>query len=239
VIIDSKASLVAHKPASTVARQIADAIALKEDLHAASPSGEAAMKRWTNVENLYRTLERYEKRAEETAWELDAPRAPGLSEILHRLTLRFAEDKEEGQGVVTLTTLHGAKGLEYDVVFLIGLEEGILPHKRTIDPKVTDVVEFVTDESGAAVQKDDAIDEERRLFYVGVTRAKERLYLCRARARQQRGQIVPRTPSRFLADVPKELCETREVTELAKLDVKQLAQKTSKAIAAFGPKPKF
>jgi DNA helicase-2/ATP-dependent DNA helicase PcrA len=239
VIIDAKAALVAHKPASAVAKQIAEAIALKEDLHAASPSGEAAMRRWNNVENLYKTLHRYETRAEETAWELDAPRAPALSEILHRLTLRMADEKEEAQGLVTLTTLHGAKGLEYDAVFLIGLEEGILPHKRTTDPKVTDVVEFVTDASGDVVQKEDAVDEERRLFYVGVTRAKERLYLCRARARQQRGQIVPRTPSRFLADVPKELCETREVTELAKLDVKQLAQKAGKAIAAFGAKPKF
>jgi DNA helicase-2/ATP-dependent DNA helicase PcrA len=239
VIIDAKAALVAHKPASAVARQIADAIGLKEDLHAASPSGEAAMKRWSSVENLFRTLERYERREEETAWDLEAKRAPSLTEILHRLTLRFGDDKEETEGVVTLTTLHGSKGLEYDVVFLIGLEEGILPHKRTTDPKVTDVVEYVTDAAGGAVLKDDAIDEERRLFYVGVTRAKERLYLCRARARQQRGQIVPRTPSRFLADVPKELCETREITELARIDVRQLAQKTSKALASFAPKPKF
>ena len=239
VVIDAKAALVAHKPASVAAQQIADAVALKEDLHASSPSGEAAMKRWANVENLFRTLQRYEQRAEQTAWELDAPRAPALSEILHRLTLRFADDKEEQQGLVTLTTLHGAKGLEYDVVFLIGLEEGILPHKRTVDPKVTDVVEYVTDASGEAVQKDDAIDEERRLFYVGVTRAKERLYLSRARARLQRGQLVARTPSRFLADVPKELCQTRELTELEKLDVRKLAEKTSRAIASFGPRPKF
>ncbi|GAC1542273.1 MAG: UvrD-helicase domain-containing protein [Polyangiales bacterium] len=238
ILLEAKAAAIAGKPASRMARQIAEAIGLKEDVWASSPNGNAAEKRWANVENLFRSLERYEKRAEDHAWELDAPRTPSLHEFLHRLTLRFA-DAEEEHAVVTLTTLHGAKGLEYEVVFLIGLEEGIIPHKRTIDPKVTDVIELVTDASGAVTQKEDGVDEERRLFYVGVTRARKRLYLCRSRARQQRAQIVPRTPSRFLLDVPKELCNEREVTELVKLDASQLRERTTKVLSGFAPRPKF
>jgi superfamily I DNA/RNA helicase len=88
-----------------------------------------------------------------------------------------------------LSSLHSAKGLEFPVVFLIGCVEGVLPHSRTTDPKVTDAV--VTD-----------VEEERRLFYVGVTRAQDLLYVSRYRARVQRGRIVKITPSRFLEGLP-------------------------------------
>src|SRR5262249_3941030 len=149
---------------------ISERIALKADLQAASPNGTAAEKRWSNVEYLYRSLERWMQRSEESAWDLEAKRTPSISEFLHRLTLGIAEEEEGKDQVVTLTALHGSKGLEYDVVFLIGLEEGILPHKRTLAPNAADApIEFKTDESGAAVAVDDGIDEERRLFYVGVT----------------------------------------------------------------------
>jgi len=239
VIVDSKAALDHGRPPAVVARELSDRIGLKADLWAGSPSGTAAEKRWNNVESLYRSLERYWQRAEESAWDLEAKRTPSIQEFLHRLTLRFAEEEEEKHEVVTLTTLHGAKGLEYDVVFLIGLEEGILPHKRTLDPKATDVVEFKTDETGAAVLSEDGIDEERRLFYVGVTRARERLYLCRARARSARGGPVARIPSRFLIDVPEHLVEKREVTEIVRQTPEQMREKTAKVLAGFGGRPKF
>ncbi len=239
VVVDAKAALDHGKPPAVVARELCEKVRLKEDLYGGSPTGNAAEKRWGNVENLFRSLERYYKRAEESAWDLDAKRTPSIAEFLHRLTLRFADEEEDKTEVVTLTTLHGAKGLEYDVVFLIGLEEGILPHKRTLAPSVTDVVEFKTDASGAAVLSEDGIDEERRLFYVGVTRAKERLYLCRARARAARGQPVARIPSRFLADVPEHLCETREVAEVIRQSPQQMKQKTAQALSTFGARPKF
>ena len=107
--------------------------------------------------------------------------------------------------MVTLSTLHGSKGLEFDVVFLIGCEEGYLPHARTIDPKMSDA-----GEGGSA-----DIEEERRLFYVGVTRARERLVLSRARSRVMRGKAVPRTVSRFLLDVPAEMLEETVVEAIA------------------------
>jgi DNA helicase-2/ATP-dependent DNA helicase PcrA len=111
---------------------------------------------------------------------------------------------------VVLTTLHGAKGLEFPVCFLIGLEEELLPHLRTLQPQITDVVDadHATD-----------ISEERRLCYVGITRAQRKLYLTRACTRVMRGRSVPRTPSRFLLEIPDELLEVRDIAEEARKQV--------------------
>jgi len=106
-----------------------------------------------------------------------------------------------------LTTLHGAKGLEFPVCFLIGLEEELLPHIRTLQPQITDVID---------AEHASDISEERRLCYVGITRAQHRLYLTRACQRVQRGRSVPRTPSRFLLEVPDELLEVRDIAEEAR-----------------------
>ena len=111
-----------------------------------------------------------------------------------------------------LTTLHGAKGLEFPVCFMIGLEEMLLPHARTLNPQVTDVLDpdHATD-----------ISEERRLCYVGITRAQRKLYLTRACTRVSRGRIEPRTPSRFLLEIPDELLEIRDLGEEARQKVPQ------------------
>ena len=93
---------------------------------------------------------------------------------------------EEGTDAVTLITLHQAKGLEFPAVFIVGLEEGLLPHSRSIDDP-------------------DQMEEERRLFYVGMTRAKERLYLTRVFRRVVWGNASPARPSRFLTDIPQHL----------------------------------
>ncbi|MBM3659751.1 MAG: hypothetical protein FJW95_09660 [Actinobacteria bacterium] len=96
---------------------------------------------------------------------------------------------EEGQSAITLMTLHSAKGLEYPVVFLTGLEDGIFPHVRSLgDP--------------------DELEEERRLCYVGITRAMERLYLCHAWSRTLFGATDYYPPSRFLNEIPEELVNT-------------------------------
>lgn len=96
------------------------------------------------------------------------------------------DEMEERADAVTLITLHQAKGLEFPVVFIVGMEEGVLPHLRSMDDPT-------------------ALEEERRLCYVGFTRAKERLYLLRAFRRGFRGGSEPSTPSRFLVDVPPQL----------------------------------
>jgi DNA helicase-2/ATP-dependent DNA helicase PcrA len=114
-----------------------------------------------------------------------------LPQFLERVQLTNEQDalSEEGEPI-TLMTLHNAKGLEYPVVFLVGMEEGVFPHSRTLsDP--------------------DEIEEERRLAYVGMTRAEQRLYVTSAWARTLFGGSQSNPPSRFLGEIPPELVEDR------------------------------
>jgi DNA helicase-2/ATP-dependent DNA helicase PcrA len=131
---------------------------------------EEGIERWANV------LELSSLAAEFT--DLD------LSAFLESVALVSDQDTlSEEQNVPTLLTLHAAKGLEFPVVFIVGLEEGLLPHQRSLDEK-------------------EALDEERRLFYVGITRAMDRLYLVRTFRRRIGGASMISEPSRFLADLP-------------------------------------
>jgi DNA helicase-2/ATP-dependent DNA helicase PcrA len=125
------------------------------------------------VEGVLRSLESWEGRE----------RRPTLEGFLQRLALDSREEEPDESSGVTLMTLHGAKGLEFPVVFLAGCEEDLLP---------------VAGIQGEARD----LEEERRLAYVGITRAREALWLTRARVRARRGRVEPRTPSRFLADLP-------------------------------------
>ena len=122
-----------------------------------------------------------------------------LTAFLENVSLVSDVDNlEERPDAITLITLHQAKGLEFPVVFIVGMEEGLLPHMRSID-------------SGDPAE----LEEERRLCYVGMTRAKERLYLLRAFRRGFRGGSEPSKPSRYLADIPQELivAPRKETTE--------------------------
>jgi DNA helicase II / ATP-dependent DNA helicase PcrA len=122
------------------------------------------------------------------ASEYDAANDGGsLTDFLERLALITDTDQESGDEVgVTFMTLHNAKGLEFPVVFIIGLEEGVFPHIRSLT-------------------EPDELEEERRLCYVGITRAMERLYLLHAWSRSLWGQANYNPASRFLAEIPEEL----------------------------------
>ena len=121
----------------------------------------------------------------------DAP----LSEFLEQVALvSDVDDLEEGSSGVTLLTLHAAKGLEFPVVFIAGLEEGILPHSRSMDDA-------------------EELAEERRLFYVGLTRAMDRVYLLHTFRRTVFGEASVGAPSRFLADIPVELTSGGSVSQ--------------------------
>src|SRR5699024_8606166 len=125
--------------------------------------------------------------------ESEAQLEPGsLQAFLEHISLSADADSipDSGEGVVTLMTLHTAKGLEFPVVFLTGMEDGLFPHAR-------------------ALADEHELAEERRLAYVGVTRAQERLYLTRARVRSAWGAPEYNPASRFLADVPPELMDMR------------------------------
>jgi DNA helicase-2/ATP-dependent DNA helicase PcrA len=196
------------------ARAVASAVGLQADIVDAGPTPAIAARRWGNVEELFRTLQK--------AASLGTGDA---RQLLARLSLRFADDHDEAaHDKVTLSTLHGAKGLEFALVFLVGCDEGILPHARTNAPKATDIA--ATIDAG----------EERRLFYVGVTRAKDRLYLLRARQRAQRGSARATLPSRFLADIPPGSLERRTYTAqtpLAPVDLAAQARSAREALQAL------
>jgi DNA helicase-2/ATP-dependent DNA helicase PcrA len=115
-----------------------------------------------------------------------------LADFLNEVALvAAADDIDDESGTVSLMTLHTAKGLEYDVVFLTGIEEGLLPHRMS----------FVVP-GGLA--------EERRLFYVGITRARQKLHISLALARSMFGDTEPSTPSRFLQELPPDLIDWRD-----------------------------
>ncbi|WP_329382890.1 DNA helicase PcrA [Streptomyces sp. NBC_01716] len=145
--------------------------------------------------------------ADEPAPDAPAPDAPAaatpgtLAEFLERVALvadsdQIPDEDEEGSGVITLMTLHTAKGLEFPVVFLTGLEDGVFPHMRAL---------------GQAKE----LEEERRLAYVGITRARERLYLTRSSMRSAWGQPSYNPPSRFLEEIPGEHLEWKRTGPMA------------------------
>jgi DNA helicase-2/ATP-dependent DNA helicase PcrA len=133
---------------------------------------EEGVDRWENVEELRRLAVEYSTRS--------------LDEFLENVALVSDQDTIAEGNIPTLLTLHAAKGLEFGAVFIVGLDDGILPHSRSFD-------------------EPEGMEEERRLFYVGITRAKDKLYLIRAIQRGGRGAAEETYPSRFLDDVPADL----------------------------------
>src|SRR6185436_13809643 len=117
-----------------------------------------------------------------------------LETFLEQITLDSErEEEEESTGdQVTLITMHSCKGLEFPHVYVVGLEEGLLPHSRSKEENS---------------RGETSLDEERRLFYVAITRAMETLTLSHCASRKKFGQAVPCHPSRFLNEVPEELVE--------------------------------
>jgi DNA helicase II / ATP-dependent DNA helicase PcrA len=140
-----------------------------------------AQGRLENLEELVGVAREYDATAEE----------PSVEEFLQQVALFSEQDAlRDDEGVVTLMTLHNAKGLEFPIVFMIGCEDGVFPHSRAI-------------EAGD-------LEEERRLCYVGVTRAKRELYLSYARTRNLYGARDWNLPSRFLEEIPAELTDREE-----------------------------
>jgi DNA helicase-2/ATP-dependent DNA helicase PcrA len=155
------------------------------------------------------------------AWYLENYDLPSLSGFLERVTLNDDDrpgknDKESKleRNAVTLMSLHSSKGLEFPVVFLVGMEEGFLPHKKSI---------YETFD----------IDEERRLCYVGITRAQKQLVLLGARHRRKYGKMEQREPSRFLSEIPKERLVVRD-REPAASNPEQQEQSASSFFSKMG-----
>jgi DNA helicase II / ATP-dependent DNA helicase PcrA len=162
----------------------------------------------TRVENLQEMVS--------VAREFDGSAPDGtLADFLERVALVADADQipdgEEHGGMVTLMTLHTAKGLEFPVVFLTGMEEEVFPHARALtNPR--------------------ELEEERRLAYVGITRAEERLYLTRAASRNWYGRPAFHTPSRFLSEIPSSLVEWKR-------SAKDVAAASAPASARMASRP--
>lgn len=163
-----------------VVRQLLDDTGYESWLVEQSKDIESAERRWNNVSELLDWLKKLHKEDE----------AENLTEIISRLTLMDIlqrDDNKQQADAVQLMTLHAAKGLEFHHVYLVGFEEGLLPHQTSID--------------------EENIEEERRLAYVGITRARRSLTLTMARTRKRYGERVVCEPSRFLEELPKDELE--------------------------------
>lgn len=147
-------------------------------------------------------LDLFQKESEENLARLEnikelrsvATEFPDVNDFLENVALVEAGPVNATKNGVTLMTLHAAKGLEFPVVFIVGMEEGLFPHSRSL-------------------MEVSQLEEERRLAYVGITRAKELLYLSYASRRLYFGEKVSNPPSRFIMDIPENLLETINVTD--------------------------
>lgn len=177
---------------------------MQDELIRSGPTRLVAERRLRNLDEFLQSLSRTAERA-----------GPGfdLHAHLQKLSLssQDADAEDELRDEVTLSTLHGSKGLEFRVVFLCGFEEGLLPHSRSVAPRLSDqtLASQPSEPSGDDGGPPSDIDEERRLCYVGITRARERLMLLYCRERSGRMEI--RSPSRFLSELPKELLTWRDL----------------------------
>jgi len=187
-LIDSLATLNEAKVApSSIAQAVLEQSGLLTELQKSDdPQDESRIE---NMEELVAVAIEYE------TGEVDEGEEISLMGFLEDVALVADSDQipdgEDHGGVVTLMTLHTAKGLEFPTVFLTGMEEGIFPHSRTLGDK-------------------NEVEEERRLAYVGLTRARERLYLSRSEYRSSWGSPTYNPASRFLTEIPEELIEWNE-----------------------------
>jgi len=179
-LIEGLQAGLAGRPVAEVVRSV-----LAETGYECALKGQRTLEsegRLENLEEFVGVAAEYDKRADE----------PSLDGFLQEISLYADIDAiVDTNSLLTLMTLHNAKGLEFPVVFIAGMEEGVFPHQRSLDEQ--------------------NVEEERRLAYVGITRAMDRLYLVHARARTLWGAAQYNMPSRFLDEIPGGLCEQQAV----------------------------
>ncbi|KFW98986.1 DNA helicase Rep [Pectobacterium carotovorum] len=173
-------ALLAEREPVAAVRDLIHGLDYESWLYETSPSPKAAEMRMKNVNQLFSWMTEMLEGS-----ELDEPMT--LTQVVTRFTLRDMMERgesEEELDQVQLMTLHASKGLEFPYVFLVGMEEGLLPHQSSID--------------------EDNVDEERRLAYVGITRAQRELFFTLCKERRQYGELVRPEPSRFLLELPQD-----------------------------------
>jgi DNA helicase-2/ATP-dependent DNA helicase PcrA len=199
-------------PLAQWAEEFFAGLGLEDAIRADQRNARSADMRVDNLRDLVGAIARYERRVwaaagvqeddgEEGEWS-----PPTLGEALARIALaemdNDEEDERDDDASVALMTLHSAKGLEFNDVFIVGLEEEILPHARSLaDAESADSLRAMSD----------PLAEERRLLYVGITRARQRLTLSLCQARGKGSAPTPALPSRFLAEIPRDLLQVKTV----------------------------
>lgn len=187
IIETHRQKLLSGRGLSKKVREMVEEINYKDHLITEYSKSEKAVRfKMKNIELLLEMMER---------WEIDPDNDnPNLFNYLNRITLMSRDngDDENDKGKVNLMTIHASKGLEFPVVFIAGAEEGLIPHQRSVDENGGDV------------------EEERRLFYVAITRAREKLLISSCMKRRKMQMVVECEPSRFLDEIPENLVEYHE-----------------------------
>ena len=178
-LLDAADSFAREGGLAEKGKALFEKLRIEEEIFRTIDDAKAARRKVENVEQIINSMAAYEERV---------PQAT-LGGFIEKVSLmdedRFSgkDKKDHGRDAVTLMSLHSSKGLEFPFVFLVGMEDEILPHKR-------------------AIYEDFTVDEERRLCYVGITRARQQLVLTRTLFRKKYGKLQERIPSRFLEEIP-------------------------------------
>ncbi|MCL5238508.1 MAG: UvrD-helicase domain-containing protein [Nitrospirae bacterium] len=185
-----------NKGMGGILKDLTEEINYRDHICALYKTPGAAMKRLENIEGFVESLSYYEK-------DNESPSLHGFLETL-ALTDMEKEKEEKNGGGITLISFHSSKGLEFPVVFIVGVEEDILPHKKS-------------------VYQDGGLEEERRLFYVGITRAMKELHITYCGRRLKYKKDEPCNPSRFLEEIPEEVIKRIEGIEATSPDEEEEA----------------
>jgi DNA helicase-2/ATP-dependent DNA helicase PcrA len=206
-LIEHYRATVTTQPLSELLKELLEKVDYKSELTRAYKTPADVEARWNSVEELINSAALYAERAEN----------PSLLGFLEEATLADKDDRDDDdkreRHALTLMTLHSAKGLEFPHVYLVGMEEGLLPHQRSI-----------LDGNG--------VEEERRLCYVGVTRAQDTLVLSFCRERMKWGKPRPSIPSRFLMEMRGETERAKKAAEASAAMAMEARKMAEKAEAA-------
>ena len=185
LISTHRTQLLSGKGLAQKVRKLLDDIAYNEYLITEYQKSEkAAQFKMMNIESFLHSMDDWENNPD----NLDG----SLYDYLNRITLLTRDDTEEEKGEVNIMTIHSSKGLEFPVVFIAGAEDGLIPHARSVE------------------ENDGDVEEERRLFYVAITRAQQKLFITSCRQRRKQGGITECAPSPFLDEIPADLVEYHE-----------------------------
>ena len=191
LIEDERQKILTGRGLSNKVRQMIEDIDYKDYLIGEFGKNEKAVQfKLMNIESLLNSID---------VWEKDPDNEnPSVFNYLNRITLVSQDnsDENDNKGKVNLMTIHASKGLEFPVVFIAGCEEGLIPHARSV------------------AENDGNVEEERRLFYVAITRARDKLFLTSCQKRKKMNMINECTPSRFLDEIPQNLIEYHEPKQI-------------------------